>query len=1032
MKKNSTIKTKSFKKKNKTLLQRSLLFFAAFSSVATMSSLAQTVIPESNALPATAADTSQPGFLWRVHQVGSSQPTTLDRTEAQLSGLLGDNIADPNAQGAASGPASAPNPATAPIEFILPAVLNLSQSESSLGNFTPDEQMPGIPGTTGSTDNIAAEALTYLDLPAGEIVMGVNSDDGFRVYIGGATPADRFATIVGEFNAGRGAADSIFRFNITKAGLYAARLIWNEGGSDANVEWFTQNGDTKILINDSANGGIKAYRAITGGAAGAFLTAVQPALNATGVAPNPLISAELQDGASPIDAATVKLVLDGTVLGATATKNGNKTTISQRPASLLAQASKHTVSIIYTDAGVSKTNSWSFTVANYGILPPTAKVTPDTTKPGFVWNVFANAAVTATTNQRTEDALAGLLKDTEGNLLPNLADPAAQGVALAAATAPSPVTAPIHFEIATVINLTQSATDDTDNKNGNFTPDQQMPGVPATDGSNDGIAAEIITYIEVPAGVITMGVNSDDGFRTSAGDPLDVFGSITLGEFDAGRGAADTIFSFVVQEAGVYAFRTIWNEGTGGANIEWFSVKEDGSKVLVNDSANGGYKAYRALVGGTRPYVKSVTPAPVPRILNQPASEVSLLIVDGSVAVDDASIALSIDGTPVTVAKNRSGNTVTVTFTPSTLFLPSDKHTAEITYKDASGNTRTQSWTLRNVRNYILPTPSVTDNFDSYTEGAAPEGWTAINFTDTATAGDDLDDLNSDTYKGWIVVDRTRLEGLKGRIFNLPTGLKFNGQDVTTETMSSGNLLYAESDVRGGNQVQFITSKAFNLSAITNVVLSFSSLYEQNQDNIGSVEYSVDGGTNWLPVIIYIDTADAGGDIKYNPDGTVDAIATLTGANADTASWTDNGVAKGDKYGDALLTPITAALSDYIAPRVNDDPTIDKRIEVFSLPAASRKADVRLRFAQLGTGSWYFGVDNIAFYEGPATQTAPPGDSTMSIATATGGQVTISWTGTGTLQSAEKVEGPYAADGNQANPQTIAAGGKTKFYRVAQ
>jgi hypothetical protein len=998
------------------------------------SSFAQTTIPDTAALPASAADTSKPGFLWRVHQVGSGQPNTVARAEAQLSGLLGDNIADPGAQGAADAAGTAPSPANAPIEFPVSNLINFDQAGGSNGNFTPDEQMPGIPGTGGGTDNIAAEVLTWLDLPAGEVAMGVNSDDGFRVLIGGANPSDKFGTPVGEFDGGRGAADTIFRFTLPKAGLYAARLVWFEGGGGANVEWFTQKADgTKVLVNDSANGGVKAYRAISGGAAVAVVSSVSPNINQTGVAPNAKISASLEDGSSPIDAATVKLSLDGTPLNVTATKNGSVTTITYTPPSFYAQASKHTASLSYTEGGVTKTKTWNFQVANYGILPASAKVTPDTSKPGFVWNVFANSAATATTNQRTEDALAGLLKDTDGNLLPNNADPAAKGVALANAAAPNPANAPIHFEIDTVINLDQAG----GSSSGNFTPDEQMPGVPATDGSTDGIAAEIITYIDLPAGVATMGVNSDDGFRTVAGNALDVFGSIFLGEFDAGRGAADTIFSFVVQEAGVYAFRTIWNEGGGGANIEWFTVKEDGTKVLLNDTAKGGFKTYRALVGGTPPYIKSVTPGPVPRQINQPVSAVTLILVDGSATVDENSIALKIDGKPATISKARSGNSVNVTFTPTELFLPDQKHNAEISYKDSAGNNRTQQWTLRNVRNLVLPAPKVTENFDSYPEGSVPTGWTAINFTDTGTAGEDLDDLNSDSYKGWIVVSRSRVESLKSRIFNTPTGLFFNGQEITTDTLSGGNLLYAESDVRGGNQVQFITTKAFDLSAITNVLVSFSSLYEQNQDSTGTLEYSVDGGTTWKPVVIYIDIADgSGSDVKYNPDGTVDAVATLTGTNADTANWTDNGVAKGDKYGDALLTPITQALGDYIAPRINDNNTIDKRIEVFALPEAGRKSDVRLRFAQLGTGSWYFGVDNLAFYESPIIPASVGGDQpSLTIAKAANNQITLSWTGgTGPFLVQKKSS---LADAAWANVVTtanrsvdVANVGQAAFFRI--
>ncbi|HTG45752.1 MAG TPA: hypothetical protein VK633_14620, partial [Verrucomicrobiae bacterium] len=733
-----------------------------------------------------------------------------------------------------------------------------------------------------------------------------------------------------------------------------------------------------------------------------------------------------------IDAASITLSIEGTPVTATKTKSGSITSIKYTPTTFFAPATSHTILLGYSEAGTAKSATWKFSVANYGILPPSAKVTADTTKPGFLWNVFANLSSVATSNQRAEDALAGLLKDTDGNLLPNNADPAAKGVALAAATAPNPANAALRFEIPGVINLTQNATDDTDNKNGNFTPDLQMPGIPALDGT-DGIAAEIITYLDLPAGAMTMGVNSDDGFRTTAGNPnpLDVFGSILLGEFDAGRGAADTIFTFVVQEAGVYAFRTIWEEGGGGANIEWFTINTNGTKVLINDAANGGVKAYRAQVGGTRPYVKSVTPSLAPRQVNQQSSTVTLLIADGSTTVDEASIALKIDGQPVTVTKTRQGSIVNATYTPATLQIPDQIHTAELTFKDSAGNSRTQTWALRNLKNLVLPTAKVVENFDSYEEGSVPTGWVAQNFTRSNTAGLDLDNLDSDSYLGWIVVSRDRLQGLKSRIFNVAPGQTLNGAEVTADTMSLGNLLYAESDVRGGDQVQFITSKPFDLSSITNVVLSFSSLYEQNQDNIGAVEYSVDRGTNWLPVVYFLDIADSGGDIKLTPTGAVDALLTLNSPNPDTAAWTENGVARGDKYGDALLAPITQALADYIAPRINDDSTIDKRIEVFSLPQAGKKADVRLRFAQLGTGSWYFGVDNISFYEGPvpAVSTAQP---RLDNPTVESGGIRVSWAGSGTLESSDRIDGGWTAAASQANPQTVPTTTRVRFFRIRQ
>src|SRR6185295_334257 len=199
-----------------------------------------------------------------------------------------------------------------------------------------------------------------------------------------------------------------------------------------------------------------------------------------------------------------------------------------------------------------------------------------------------------------------------------------------------------------------------------------------------------------------------------------------------------------------------------------------------------------------------------------------------------------------------------------------------------------------------------------------------------------------------------------------------------------------------------LTSKAFNLSSVANPALAFFNLYNQNQDNIGAVEYSVDGGTNWLPVVYYLDQSDRAGDIRLMPNGTVDAVATLTNANADTANWTDNGVPKGDNYGDGIAAPITQALGRFIAPRNNDDPVFDKRLDIYRLPMASHKSDVRLRFAYLGTASWYFGVDNLSFYD-----VAAPVNPVLSIARAPGDSVRISWTGDGTLVEATTLAGPW-------------------------
>ena len=427
--------------------------------------------------------------------------------------------------------------------------------------------------------------------------------------------------------------------------------------------------------------------------------------------------------------------------------------------------------------------------------------------------------------------------------------------------------------------------------------------------------------------------------------------------------------------------------------------------------------------------------------MNQPSSKVLVVLADGTNPVDLNSIVLKIDGQTVTTTKVREGSLVKVTYSTTTLQVPTDVHNADLTFKDSTGNfTSNQQWQFRNLKNIVVPTPKITENFDSYPEDTQPPGWVAWNFTANCTAGRDIMDQNSDSYKDWVLVNTNNAPLIDGGVLNVAPGQTFNGQPV--DTISGGNILYAESDsrdnpdTRGGpnfGETQFIVSKPFDCSQITNVVLTFSALYEQNQDSYGGVEYSVDGGATWLPIVYYLDSVDAGGDIKYKPDGSVDAVATFTAPNNDTSHWITNGVLHGagaNGYGDGVGAPITQALADYIAPRLNDNSSEGARIEVFRLSQAGKKSDVRLRFSAMGTDSWWFAVDNIAFYDvAPSVPTAP----VFNPITRSGNSITIAWTGTGTLEETTALGGTWSTSPSQNNPQTVTVTTTgNKFYRLKQ
>jgi len=121
-----------------------------------------------------------------------------------------------------------------------------------------------------------------------------------------------------------------------------------------------------------------------------------------------------------------------------------------------------------------------------------------------------------------------------------------------------------------------------------------MPGIPGNFGYYDGIAAEIVTFIEFPEeGLITMGVNSDDGFQLTMGAIWDKANATVAAK---AAGVSDTTFIVDVREAGIYPVRIVYYSQAGDAGIELYTENEAGEKVLVN--ANGGLKAYRV---GTAP-----------------------------------------------------------------------------------------------------------------------------------------------------------------------------------------------------------------------------------------------------------------------------------------------------------------------------------------------------------------------------------------------------------------------------------------------
>lgn len=542
----------------------------------------------------------------------------------------------------------------------------------------------------------------------------------------------------------------------------------------------------------------------------------------------------------------------------------------------------------------------------------------------------------------------------------------------------------------------------------NYNQNGTMPGIPGMEGSTDNIAIEAVTYLVLEPGTYTMVVNSDDGFRVTTGaNPSDALGALSLGAYDGGRGAEDTSFDFTVSQAGSYGFRLIYMEGNGDASVAWYLGRKDpgdpgaaAPRILINDGVNdpSAILAYRQLTASSgSAYAEYAAPASGSTTV-VPRPEFFYRLVDGSPSpVNPASIQLLVDNVLVTPSVTRAANRTTISYTPPTLFPSKSVHTVKLVVADTAAipavTTLEYQFTTQQYTNILLPNPPIMEEtFESWAEqtaapaefteevltGAAPvpstwnyHGWTVEQYSNNST-GWDLNDPNSQAFMGWVVLskERTLAIGWEGprRVTAVAESYVNN---VRVQSLVSRNYFYAESDQRGGSQVQYLFSPDFDLSGHSNIHLYFHSMYEQNQDNLGAVEYSTDQGATWLPVVYMIDDVD----ILRDGIGGIDAEATLSATRGDAASYADpvTGDPRGGTYGSFIgAAPGTwSTLAPYISGRINDDYTESKRVEFYRLPGADRKAKVRLRFASAGTGSWYWGIDNFALYSLDAADVTP-------------------------------------------------------------
>jgi hypothetical protein len=305
--------------------------------------------------------------------------------------------------------------------------------------------------------------------------------------------------------------------------------------------------------------------------------------------------ASITNGATTLVASSIRLKLDGNLVSPppSISSGGGLTTVSYPGTNLLARSGSQTYTLTYSDnLGAAYTYQTEFS-SIFATLPPAyALPSGSGAVPGFTFLVVsANSQVSAPT--ALDSSIARAQAQLNGTLInTNTSQPYTNDAVLGTNVDGS-------YSFDTVINFQGDGINE-----GDFAGGQPFPGMPPTPAN--WFSTEASLFLDLPTGYYRFGVNSDDGFEVNALPPQGVSGSpIVLGLFDGGRGAADTLFDFVVTTSGVYPFQVIYFQSTGRSTEQFFSVTNlvTGDKILINDSTYpNAIQSYRVL----KPHIISI------------------------------------------------------------------------------------------------------------------------------------------------------------------------------------------------------------------------------------------------------------------------------------------------------------------------------------------------------------------------------------------------------------------------------------------
>lgn len=661
------------------------------------------------------------------------------------------------------------------------------------------------------------------------------------------------------------------------------------------------------------------------------------------------LTVKITDASSiTLDASSLVITMDGQAIVPTSvSKTDDVTTIRYNTPSLVPSASTHAVDIAFKDStGQSIDVARDIVAETYTALPvsylvPTANV--DKTKPGFRIHPYQVASGQPNSIPWTEEQLEGFHGD-------NLAD-------LESVSADSEG----YVSFDSVIDFKNSS-----GSSKYFSVDNSLSlvGIPGpTLTSEDNSTLEIITYIEFPsAGIYTFGIDSDDGYKlTTAANPKDRFGVI----FGSDGAVSDVTFDIAVTKAGIYPFRLITENGSGGDYIEWYSVVNQTNKILINDTATeGALKAYRTASSAPlyTSYIKPVNEATDVF----PYLPIVIKITDGDSSVlDPASIIVKANDTALSTSTSKSGKVTTITATPSGNFDGNTEYTATLIYAaQSSTNKITNTWTFTTVAVTNYPTALVSPvgsgnsdepgfNVKVYQINEVGSygiigGTTFFEQVLNGYAGDNIASTENSTNGVYVCPGTLNLTTDDSTTTgNFSDDVFFPGMPGSSVSYPLSNfaleiMAYIEFPTNGMYIIGVDSCDGFKLSADTNGPVGAGAVIVNSPSSIAGGYYAVSAGRNLVsgisldvtnPItgkLVYAQPNDASSDLT-NPDEIKGNIALIDRGTVTFSSKCAKALAAG-AIGVVMVNSRDESSSDGIYPIVQGGDEVDIASYMITLP----------------------------------------------------------------------------------------------------